>query len=314
MLKYLIIQLDDVSPSFCHYNNNRKVRKLIAYEDLKDGIMLAMKENLMVQFVYPDYKLPDEYIELIDMIDHIDIKSNSKDTDILVFNGTNSLMSLKSGPIYAHIVLRLSKDDLFCSASDVEEVLKHQNSINIVITDIDFFKDEDFKKYIDILEKLSIPIVKRWESDKTVNLNLITDRLFLSSMNNCNAGDECITLAPDGQLYCCPAFYFDGYESIGNLVSGISISNAHLYKLSHAPICRNCDAYQCKRCLWLNKKTTLEINTPSHEQCVVAHIERNASAKLSRQLYELGMIKLEKVFPETTTRDPLYKLPRITLK
>lgn len=44
--------------------------------------------------------------------------------------------------------------------------------------------------------------------------------------------------------------------------------------------CVNCDAYQCKRCIWLNRKTTCEVNTPSHEQCVVAHLERNASRVL----------------------------------
>lgn len=30
----------------------------------------------------------------------------------------------------------------------------------------------------------------------------------------------------------------------------------------------------------MNRKTTLEVNTPSHEQCVVAHLERNASRSL----------------------------------
>lgn len=73
-----------------------------------------------------------------------------------------------------------------------------------------------------------------------------------------------------------------GYSkfSIGSLATGVDIKNAQLYKLSHAPICRNCDAYQCRRCVWLNRKTTYEINTPSREQCVVAHMERNASRDL----------------------------------
>ena len=31
---------------------------------------------------------------------------------------------------------------------------------------------------------------------------------------------------------------------------------------------------------WLNKKTTLEVNTPSHEQCVISHLERNGSREL----------------------------------
>lgn len=29
---------------------------------------------------------------------------------------------------------------------------------------------------------------------------------------------------------------------------------------------------------------TLEVNTPSHEQCVVAHIERNASRQIANNL------------------------------
>jgi len=60
----------------------------------------------------------------------------------------------------------------------------------------------------------------------------------------------------------------------------LNIRNQQLYKLEFAPICRNCDAFQCKRCIYLNRKTTLEVNTPSHEQCVVSHLERNSSEEL----------------------------------
>jgi len=108
-------------------------------------------------------------------------------------------------------------------------------------------------------------------------INLLTDRILLDKMNNCNAGIENITLAPNGKFYVCPAFYLENEnDSVGDLVTGINIKNKYLYQLQNAPLCRKCDAYQCKRCVWLNRKTTREVNTPSHEQCVVAHIERNA--------------------------------------
>lgn len=58
MLQYLVILLDDSSVSFCHYENTRGARRLIGIEDLKRGIRFAMKENLNIQFVYPDYALP----------------------------------------------------------------------------------------------------------------------------------------------------------------------------------------------------------------------------------------------------------------
>lgn len=68
--------------------------------------------------------------------------------------------------------------------------------------------------------------------------------------------------------------------SIGDLQNGMNIKNSQLYKLDYAPLCRQCDAYQCKRCIWLNRKMTYEVNTPSHEQCVMGHLERNASRNL----------------------------------
>ena len=73
-------------------------------------------------------------------------------------------------------------------------------------------------------------------------------------------------------------------NSIGDLVNGLDIKNKQLHRLDHAPICKHCDAWQCKRCIWLNHKTTLEVNTPSHEQCVISHLERNASRELLRRI------------------------------
>ena len=60
MLTHLIILLDDTSVSYCHYNGANE-RRLMSLDDLKAGIVWAMKENLNVQFVYPDYELPTEY-------------------------------------------------------------------------------------------------------------------------------------------------------------------------------------------------------------------------------------------------------------
>ena len=108
-------------------------------------------------------------------------------------------------------------------------------------------------------------------------------------MNNCGAGDTTITLAPNWRFYVCPAFYYEDEEDcIGDLEHGLDIKNKQLYKLDYAPICRHCDAYQCKRCIWLNCKMTLEVNTPSREQCVLTHLERNASRELLLNIRKHG--------------------------
>ena len=84
MLKYLIIQLDDTSVSFCHYEKRRTQRRLMPLDVLKKAIFFAMKENLTIQMVYPDYDLPQEYLDTIDTIDHADIVPAGRSGDVVV--------------------------------------------------------------------------------------------------------------------------------------------------------------------------------------------------------------------------------------
>lgn len=290
MIQYLVILLNDTSASFCHYENEKKERRLMPIETLKAGILYGMKENLNIQFVYPDYALPETYGKIIESIDHIKIKSASmsEDADIVIINGLDEIENIlpKTGVAY---VLRLKKTELFNGIKPIIGFLENIERLNIVLTNIDTFKEEAFSAYEKALSELTDAVTQIYVKGKHPQLNILTDRMMLDKMNNCGAGDTNITLAPDGKFYVCPAFYQaeDGY-AIGSLAEGLDIKNAQLYKLDHAPLCRNCDAYQCRRCIWLNRKTTLEVNTPSHEQCVVAHLERNASRKLLLEIRKHG--------------------------
>lgn len=320
MLQYLIIQLDDTSTSYCHYSNDKKESRLISIEDLRKGILFAMKENLMIQFVYPNFELPQDYKDVINTIDHSDIVASTcednflKDNaDIIVFNNWKELESynINEDGIY---VIRTSKSELFENYLSLNEILPKAKRINVVITDTESFTDNDFEKYKEVLSELSKETEKLYVEGKTPQLNLLTDRMMLDKMNNCNAGDENITLAPDGKFYVCPAFYLtDENEdyglgkskfSIGDLENGLDVKNPQLYKLSYAPICRNCDAYQCKRCVYLNRKTTYELNTPGHEQCVVSHLERNESRELLANIRKHGMFLPDKEIKEISYLDP----------
>ena len=282
MIQYIVILLDDTSTSFCHYMNEKADRRLIPLQTLKDGICYAMKENLNIQFVYPNYKLPKEYLAAIDSIDHTDIypAEMSDNADVVVFD---SLIAAKDYVFKEEVayLIRTDKVSLFNEYKIIGEILDKVTRLNVVITDIETFTEDDFMAYKSLLSNLAERVEQIYVSGKSPQLNLLTDRIMLEKMNNCGAGDTSVTLAPDGKFYVCPAFYLsaDGY-TIGDLVNGLEIKNSQLYRLDHAPLCRRCDAWQCKRCIWMNRKTTLEVNTPSHEQCVVAHLERNASRKL----------------------------------
>lgn len=305
MLLYLNIILDDSSVSYCHYESGKKPR-LILLQHLMDGIRFAMMENLMIQFVYPDYELPPNYIETIESIDHFNIRHSPMEAEISIVDNWDFTDTDANTPI----LLRTTKQDLFDKWQQLLPIIPQVIRLNIVVTDIWTFHEEDYDTYRKIIQAFREEIERKYINDveHLPQINLLTDRLVLYNMNNCGAGIMNITLAPNGKFYVCPAFYYeDEAYSIGDLEHGLDIKNRQLYKLENAPICRHCDAYQCKRCVWLNRKMTLEVNTPSHEQCVLAHIERSASRELLQNLRKKGEFLPDQEIKEIDYLDPFDK-------
>lgn len=306
MMQYLIILLDDTSVSYCHCDNPHTERKLISLEDLKAGILYAMKENLMIQFVYPDYELPQEYLDMIDSIDHHDIKPFGRgESDVMVLHTPQSLRdcspNLGEQLADAVVVLRMKKDELFVNGATIVTLLQKVQRLNVVITDLETFNDDDLKRYDALLDQWAAVLKEEYLKGRTPQLNLLTDRMMLTKPNHCNAGVENITLAPNGKYYLCPAFY---YSDPADSIDPRNILNQQLLRLDHAPLCRHCDAYHCRRCVWLNRKTTLEVNTPSHEQCIVAHTERNASRRLLEAIRKEAEFMPEVKIKEINYMDP----------
>jgi len=307
MLQYLVVLLDDTSISYCHYQNNKTQNRLINLDDLKQGIIFAMKENLRIQFVYPEYEIPYEYQELIKTMDHSKIvPSNYNGTaEVIVFKDWEELNNISCTNKEVTYILQTDKASLFEHYPKLDTILKEIIRLNIVVTDVSTFNENDLEIYKETLALISDVIGNLYKQGLSPQLNLITDRLVLESMNNCNAGNENITLAPNGKFYICPAFYLDNEkDSIGDLKNGLNIKNKQLYNIDYAPICRRCDAYQCKRCIYLNKKMTLEVNTPSHEQCVIAHLERNESQRLLKNMRKEGDFLPNKQIKDITYIDP----------
>lgn len=310
MLKYLVILLDRNAPSFCHYDmqGSDNEQTLIALSHLKKAIRFAMLENLNVQYVWPDYILPEEYLEVMDSVDHINIVpvSLSSQADVVVC-GIDDLINVE---YEANTVLRCSLQEFLTQLDIVVESLKRGGHLSVVFNDLPSWTGQDLKKYEDSLSCLAQAVVNLYIDGFQPQINLLTDRLFLKEMNNCNAGWESLAVGPDGYFYACPAFfYFDHPDSkLGSLDSGLDIKNPQLYRLSHAPICSNCDAWHCKRCIWLNKSLTREVNTPGRMQCISAHIERKASAELKKLLLQAGISNPHmSEIPEIDYLDPFDK-------
>ncbi len=305
MLKYLIINLSDNSSSFCYYNSSSNCR-LISIQNLRKGFIYALKRNLAVQLIYPPHTLPDEYNSLINQYDNIKIKpiQNKVDADIVILNHWGDISLLEG--YENNVIIRTSLQDFFTHYKKMKMV--DAKNIHIVFSDLESFTKDDIERYKTILTSLTNHCIQN-----NIQIRVLTDRMLLDEMNNCNAGIESITLVPNGKFYICPAFYYDDENNdIGNLETDVCIPNRQLYAITHSPLCRLCDAYQCKRCVWLNQKMTLEVNIPSWQQCVISHIERNASRAMLMKIRERNPDYLgNKEISEINYLDPFEKVVKI---
>jgi CXXX repeat peptide maturase len=338
MLQYLVILLDDTSVAYCHADNPLKERNLMPLETLKKGILYGMKQNLMIQYVFPDYALPKEYAEVIESIDNVKIYpvgckpvtgiEDESEANVIVANNVDFFVPKKDVAAISETemttmklatVVRLPFNEMLKQKDEIAKLLATGARINLCITDVEQFKDEQIETYKQVLKEWNTILLDLYKQGQSPQFNLLTDRMMLDKMHNCEAGVSNITLAPNGKFYLCPAFYYDEQtkvdnqlnhhqptsdNSVGDLEKGLDIPNLQLLKLDHAPLCRNCDAYQCRRCLWLNRKLTWDLNTPSHQQCVMAHIERNASRDLLNNIRKVGEFMPQIDIKEINYLDP----------
>lgn len=307
MLQYLVILLDDTSVAYCHADNPLKERNLMPIETLKKGILFGMKQNLMIQYVFPNYALPEEYASVIESIDNVKIYpvgckpvtgiESENEADVEVANSIPEKVETKN------LVLRLTFCEMLKQKDEIAKLFANGRRVNLCITDVEQFTDEQIETYRQVLDEWNKALLDLYKQGQSPQFNLLTDRMMLEKMHNCEAGVSNITLAPNGKFYLCPAFYYDERMqvfnqmnhhkpssdiSVGDLENGLDIHNPQLLQLDHAPLCRNCDAFHCRRCVWLNRKLTWDINTPSRQQCVMAHLERNASRSLLNDIRNIG--------------------------
>ncbi len=298
MLQYLVILLDDTSIAYCHSSNPIKTKRLINKDVLRKAILYGMKNNLMIQYVLPSYELPQEYCDIIECVDNVKIGKDIQIYDYIpdvVNNGT--------------VVLRIRIKDFINNTKKISSLIKQVTRLTISYINIEEFYDELIPSYTNALDSIHEVLLSEMNNGKKPQLNILTDRLTKQQMTNCGAGVDNITVAPNGKFYICPAFYFDermGVDtnmnhkecivdrSVGDLNKGLNIKNKNLLALDFSPLCKLCDSYHCNRCVWLNQKLTFEINTPSRQQCIISHIERNSSMRLSKKMLNIG-IEVEQI-------------------
>ena len=271
----IVVLLSDESTPFCVLSNIKGENAIMPIAYLNAIIDKAKTEGRHLEFVYPKAPLPEEYTNLINSVPHtaiIPVNSAYGQGDVIVVNGWSEIPLI--GHPDAFYVFRTSLDEFCHNIDGLLPLLKLASRLNIVFTDEYAFSQSDLLLYEDAIHELKELVLIEWEKGRQTKVNLITERLFLDEMCNCDAGWKSVTLAPNGSFYICPSFYYDNpADKCGDIINGLDIKNLLLYKLNHSPICRDCNAYHCNRCVFISKKKTLEVNTPSFEQCEKSRIE-----------------------------------------
>lgn len=306
-MKYLIIQLCDSSVSFCNYRLS-KIRNLMSIDVLESSLNWGVKNGLNIHILYPKYEIPLDYQSLIDNFEHIEIRELSKENDADIYVANNYFELNKFEYIASPVIMHFTILDFLRQYQAIGTIIPKVKRLNICFTDVQNFTDDLESCYETALTYLANIIERLYFENNLVQFNLITDRAMLISMNNCNAGIDFITVAPDGNFYICPAFYLSKDKVCGNLSNGVYIPNQRLLTIDKAPICRLCDAFHCRRCIYLSKSLTNEVNTPSHQQCFMSHIERRVSKKLLDSIRRYGQYAPDVEIPQLEYNDPFEKL------
>lgn len=314
-LQSLFVLMDSDAPSFCYYKTREMERKVMDDEALKKVAFYALTENLSLNLILGEDGLTEAQKEILKWNDYVVYRSGkaqfpTDDKTINVFDFESDTWDDSIGPTEMFI-LRISKDSLTELPAWLEAHSLAADKITVFVKEMETMTEAEFGPYKAVLDRLAAWLPER-EEEKPFELSLLTDRLQLEKPNHCDAGVKHVTIGPDGNFYVCPGFYYRE-KNKDFLIADIDtvlkthelpIKNKQLYKLDHAPICENCDAWQCRRCVWLNKETTLEVNTPSRQQCVCAHLERNASRDLIEPLFIQDMVSI----PEIEYLDPFEEL------
>ena len=186
----------------------------------------------------------------------------------------------------------INKDKIVDLSNYINILLKakHVFRVDLVLQDLENWNNDDIFIYSNELDKIILLLIDMMKAGEKPQLNVLTDILNLTNMNNCQCGRNNFTIAPNGKIYVCPGLYFfDESSYIGDVDTGINYKYLELFEHDKAPLCLECDVYHCKMCRYLNKMLTGEYNVSPKIQCVISHIERNKSSKLLSLLKNEGV-------------------------
>lgn len=300
--KFLQFLLSDDMTPICSYNYiKNKGLNTMSKEIFEKGVKFAKKNNY----------------EII-LIGDIDFIDNNYYMNMVSSTSKSKYIDNKSIVIYDNsadgccnnidtCILLINKDNIKNIYEYTKLISMKHNRINLFFQDLNEWTSIQFDNYEDELDKLIDLTKESYANNNILEINILSDRINFSEHCNCDAGLSTITLAPDGNIYPCPAFYYDRIDTplsnIDDALNGNYRNNNFSDK--EGDLCITCDAYQCKACKYLNKKYTGEYNVSPKNQCLISHIERKKAKKLQSILINDKFIDSSNLITDINYSDPL---------
>lgn len=303
--KFLQLITSDKIIPHCSYRNWRNSTEVMNSATIEKSLEFAQKNGYTPVFL-GEYKNPENI--KMEFGSYIIKNGNTNqafaENEILVFDNNVDSISETIG----ECILLIDRENISNIFEFSKKLFEKSSKINLRLENIETWTEETLNLYEKQLDKLTSFILESYRKGAPVEINVLTDILSLESLEDCGAGVTSFSVAPNGKIYFCPAFYFDNPENyIGSLDEGITVKNSYLLDAKKAPICSDCDAFHCNRCKFLNKKRTYEINTPSKMQCIISHTERNKARSLQLSLIKESNMEFTHTIKEIDYLDPLEK-------
>lgn len=272
--KYLFILNDNTfeycniksEQSFYHAINRELYLKAIEFCKKYDYIPVHVGFTEKKEFGYYIGNIDASYERdemTIDVIHHADIERIKSDVSEIV-------------------IYRAMFNELLFVQEDICKLFGHGVfKVNLVIVNYEKLNNDQLLFYNKILDSLTDFVYEHWKIGDYVQIDVITDNLFLGSKRFCLSGINEFTLAPDGGIYPCQAFYFAGVNrmfTLDDLLYALPKNETIL------TMCKKCEVNKCKKCFYLNKVCTDEKVVPFEMHCVKANLEQRASFKLLEKI------------------------------
>jgi uncharacterized protein len=284
---YVYIQImtsDNITPH-CHYRNWKNTNNVMSDKMITKAIDFCINNSYEYVFIgKPSENIKAKSPSTFYLIDQNEYISNNDEQVIKIYDN-----EIKNNDNVRNCILLVNRNNIDKLSVYIKELIVNKSRINIKLEDIENWTTIDIDRYENQLDILIDLLEEKYVAKEFVEIDVLTDILNSTKHYNCNNGEKTFTLAPNGKLYICPAFYFnDENDYIGDLNSNSININKNLMDINKSPLCSKCDAYSCSACKFMNKKLTSEYLIPSKIQCLITNKERNKSLVLQERLNKLG--------------------------